>query len=163
MSPPASDPSIEREVLDALRRLVRLLREGTRFAEKSVGISGAQLFVLDQLRAGEALSINELASRTFTHQSSVSVVVSRLVDEGLAKRAPAPSDARRVEVQITAKGRTLLKKAPPLEQARLLEGLRAMTPAHRRALRTGLASWVEAMGLSGDEPPMFFESEARRG
>lgn len=164
MSPPKSDSTTERDVLDALRRVVRLLREGARFTEKSIGISGAQLFVLHQLRDGEPLSINELAARTFTHQSSVSVVVSRLVEEGLAKRAPSPQDARRALAVITAKGRTLLKKAPPLEQARLLEGLRAMSAADRRALRDGLAAWVDAMGLAdGEAAPMFFENEARRG
>jgi len=162
MSPSPDDREAERDVLDALRRLVRLLREASRFTQKSVGISGAQLFVLHQLRDGQALSINELAAETLTHQSSVSVVVARLADEGLVKRGPAPRDARRVEAAITPKGRALLAKAPPVEQARLIEGLRAMPPAQRRALRSGMSAWIDAMGLTGDEPPMFFEPTPKR-
>src|SRR5215217_2732988 len=63
-----------RAVLDAIRRIVRVLRVSSRAAEKQVGLSGAQLFVLHKLEDAPALSLNELADRTRTHQSSVSVV-----------------------------------------------------------------------------------------
>src|SRR4051794_8130303 len=68
-----------RAIMDAIRRIVRVLRVSSRAAEKQVGLSGAQLFVLHKLADTPALSLNELADRTRTHQSSVSVVVQRLV------------------------------------------------------------------------------------
>ena len=70
-------------ILDAIRRLVRHLRLADRAAQSELGISGAQLFVLFELGKTPALSLNDLAARTRTDQSSVSVVVSRLVDAGL--------------------------------------------------------------------------------
>src|SRR5579885_2556290 len=73
-------------VVDALRRLVRELRDSARLAQGRTAITGAQLFVLRALAAEPGLSINELAERTMTHQSSVSVVVSRLVARGLVTR-----------------------------------------------------------------------------
>jgi MarR family transcriptional regulator, lower aerobic nicotinate degradation pathway regulator len=151
----------ERFVFDALRRLVRTLREASRLAEQRFGLSAAQVFVLQQLGAGEGLSINELAARTLTHQSSVSVVVSRLLAARLVNRAAAADDARRVEVRLTSKGRALLKRAPVAAQARLVEGLRKMTPRDRDALCMGLGAWLEAIGLSAEEPPMFFEEAPR--
>ena len=66
-----------RQVLDAIRRVVRTLREASRHSEKAAGISAAQLFVLQRLAGTGGLSVNELAARTLTHQSSVSVVVSK--------------------------------------------------------------------------------------
>jgi DNA-binding MarR family transcriptional regulator len=66
-----------RGVLNALRRIVRDLRLGARDAERSAGISGAQLFVLQALADERASSLNELADRTHTDQSSVSVVGRR--------------------------------------------------------------------------------------
>jgi len=55
---------------------VQALRVSSRAAERDVGLSAAQLFVLDRLAgADQALCVNELAQRTLTHQSSVSVVV----------------------------------------------------------------------------------------
>src|SRR5213595_876038 len=65
-----------REVLDAVRRIVRWLRVSSRAAERDVGLSAAQLFVLSRLNDEAAMSLNDLAQRTLTHQSSASVVVS---------------------------------------------------------------------------------------
>ena len=38
-----------RAVLDGVRRIVQSLRESSRWAEKYLGMTGAQLFVLQQL------------------------------------------------------------------------------------------------------------------
>src|SRR5256712_2801661 len=90
-----------RVVLDAIRPIVRLLRQSARDAERRTGMSAAQLFVLQQLRvAGGALTPGELAERTLTHQSSVSVVAGRLVEGGLAKRQQSRADGRRVELSL---------------------------------------------------------------
>ncbi len=75
-----TDPA--REVMDSIRRLVRLLRVFDSEAQKTAGFSAAQVFVLRQLRDGDEASINELARRTCTDQSSVSVVVAKLVRAG---------------------------------------------------------------------------------
>lgn len=148
--------------LDALRRIVRALRVSSRAVERDVGISGAQLFVLRQLAAAPRQSLNDLVARTLTHQSSVSEVVSRLVDRGFVSRRVAADDARRAELQLTAKGRALLRSAPQTVQTSLLDGFARLSTAHRRALADGLAAWIEASGLAGIEPTMFFESPRAR-
>ena len=97
-----------RAVLDSVRRIVRALHESSRAAEKQVGVTGAQLFVLQKLAEAPGLSLNEIAARTHTHQSSVSTVVSRLVARGLVLRAPAAADARRLELRLSAEGRRVI-------------------------------------------------------
>src|SRR5450432_2546863 len=82
-------PREVREVLNALRRIVRSLRVSSRTAEQRVGLSGAQLFVLQCLARQSPCSVSELAARTATDQSSVSVVVSRLVALGHVRSAPS--------------------------------------------------------------------------
>src|SRR5215831_20040400 len=115
-----------RTVMDALRRIVRALRLSARAAEGRLGISGAQLFVLHQLADGDASSIDELAARTLTHQSSVSVVVSRLAERGLVIRRTARDDARRTEIALSAAGRAMLRRAPESLQEHLLRALTRM-------------------------------------
>ncbi|WP_245919464.1 MarR family winged helix-turn-helix transcriptional regulator [Melittangium boletus] len=149
-----------RTVMDAIRRIVRLLRVSARASEGLVGISGAQLFVLQQLAEAGTCSINELAERTFTHQSSVSVVVRRLIERGLVSRRPSAVDGRRVEVSLTPEGHALLRDAPPMAQARLISGLRKLEPARRAALAEGLATLVRELGLDAEAAPLFFEDEA---
>jgi len=156
-----------RQALDAIRRIVRALRESSRAAERSVGIGAAQLFVLQRLAAEPALSLNELAARTFTHQSSVSVVVTRLVERGLVARARGDDDARRVSLSVTAAGRALLGRAPSAAQDRLLAGLGLLGPTARRQLAALLGRLVDVMALPDRHPPMFFEAapgrRARKG
>jgi DNA-binding MarR family transcriptional regulator len=148
-----------RGVMDAVRHLVRALRVSARASERDVGLSGAQLFVLQQLVEAGPCSIGELAERTRTHQSSVSVVVTRLDERGLVRRATSEVDRRRVEVSVTPLGLARLEGAPPLAQAHLLGALHRMDPALRAALRDGLGQLVEAVTDASAEPPLFFEDE----
>lgn len=152
------EPSL-RASMDAIRRIVRVLREASRDAERTLGVSGAQLFVLSRLANGPR-TINELAADTATHQSSVSVVVQRLVERGLASRAIAAHDARRREVSLTAAGRRLLRKAPTAAQERLIAGLRGLPPRQARRLADLLGTVVAAMGAAQQPATMFFEDPA---
>jgi DNA-binding MarR family transcriptional regulator len=146
-----------RAVLNALRRIVRDLRLGARDAERSAGISGAQLFVLQALAHARASSLNELADRTHTDQSSVSVVVRRLVDRKLIARKASAADARRTELSVTAAGRRLLARCPEPTQARLVLALERMPSADFQALTAGLRGLTRELGGDGASPPMFFD------
>jgi DNA-binding MarR family transcriptional regulator len=157
----AADPSV-RGALDGIRRIVQTLRTSSRTAEQQVGLSGAQLFVLQRLAAEPDLSVNDLAERTLTHQSSVSVVVQRLVDKGLVRRQSAPDDARRAVLKLTARGQGVLKKAPGAAQDRLIAGLLRLSSVERRSLARGLDRLLGAMGEGTGTPPMFFEDPPRR-
>jgi DNA-binding MarR family transcriptional regulator len=154
------DPAT-RAVLDSIRRIVRALRESSRMTERSVGLGAAQLFVLQRLAGAAPLSLNELADRTLTHQSSVSVVVSRLVGGGLVARRRAADDGRRVEITLTPAGREVLSRAPAAAQDRLIGALGLLGDAARKDLARHLGRLVEAMALPLHHPPMFFERAPR--
>lgn len=149
-----------RAAMDALRRIVQALRLSARAAERQHGISGAQLFVLHQLAAAGDQSVGTLAERTFTHQSSVSVVISRLVARGLVRRRTGVDDARRCDIALTGRGQALLRHAPEVAQARLIAGLRRLRPAERHGLARGLNALVREMGLRAETPRLLFEDRA---
>lgn len=152
-----------RAVLDSIRRIVRTLHESSRAAEKQVGVTGAQLFVLQKLAESPGLSLNDLAARTHTHQSSVSTVVSRLVDRGFVRRAPARADARRLELRLSVGGRRVIGRAPDAAQTRLIQAVEQLPASRRRALAQALVDVTTAMDLAGREPLMFFDEATRRG
>src|SRR5918911_5704168 len=147
--------------LDAIRRIVQALRVSSRTAEQRLGVSGAQLFVLHALADAPANSLNDLAARTFTHQSSVSVVVERLVRRRLVSRGRSPQDARRVTLTLTAAGRTLLESAPETAQVRLVTALRRLSARECRSLARLLEKLVRAMGATEVPPALFFEENGR--
>ena len=148
--------------LRALRRLVRALRLADRAAESRLGLSAAQLFVLERLAEGPARSMAELAGRTLTDASSVSVVVQRLAERGLVVRAVSQDDARRTTLRLSASGRRLLSSAPRSPQGDLLAALEQLSAGERRDLEHLLEKVVRGMGIDESTPtPMFFEGEGR--
>jgi DNA-binding MarR family transcriptional regulator len=159
MGPNTSRPHARR-ALDALRRIVQGLRESSRAAEQRAGMSGAQLFVLQTLAEAPGLSLNELAERTRTHQSSVSAVVTRLARERLVGRGTAPGDARRAEIRLTPRGQGRLRSAPRTAQERLVSAVDALPAADRARLAATLERLVEGMGLAKQRPAMLFDEPA---
>lgn len=153
---PATDSDSE-AVINHIRQIVHSLEIGSRAAQKTVGLSGAQLFVLQTLASAGSMSVNELAARSHTHQSSVSVVVSRLVEAKLVKRIRCTSDARRLELTVTPAGRCLLKANFVTPQERLLSSLGRLTPRRLALFRSLLAEIVSVSGMDSGTPPMFFE------
>jgi DNA-binding MarR family transcriptional regulator len=122
-----------KRILNSIRLLVRALRVFDREAQKRYGLSAAAMFILHALHDVAApVSLNELAERTATDQSSASVVVQRLVDAGYVSRTPRPEDRRHVELRLTPRGRTLIRNTPPPAQERILAAVAAMPRADQR-------------------------------
>jgi DNA-binding MarR family transcriptional regulator len=156
----ATDPVLE--TMNALRQIVRALRVSSREVERTLGLSSAQLFVLQQLKKSPAASIKTLARRTMTDPSSVSVVVQRLAERGLVSRRTSPDDARKTELRLSRSGGALLRAAPTTAQESLLSALLELPPAEQAALSKLLGKVVGAMGAGGHAAAMFFEDELRR-
>jgi DNA-binding MarR family transcriptional regulator len=153
-----------RRALDALRRIVQALRGAGREAERDVGLTAAQLFALQRIAERPGCSVNEIAALTFTHQSSVSVVIQRLVDRRLVAKITAPDDRRRQQLQLTANGRRLLSRAPGAVQDRLIGAIADLSGAERRALGRGLGrvASILAPAAADEHPPMLFEESRQR-
>jgi DNA-binding MarR family transcriptional regulator len=143
--------------LDALRRIVRALGVSSRTAEHTAGITGAQLLVLQRLSESPAHSLNDLAERTFTHQSTVSVVVDRLVARRFVKRERSKEDARKILLSLTSTGRIALRKAPPPAQTQLIDALRRLPRRQLRAIAEGLTATATTMGLAEVAPGLLFD------
>lgn len=151
-----------REVLNGFRHLVRALRVSSRDAEQAVGLSGAQLFVLQCLARQSPCSVNELAARTATDQSSVSVVVSKLVEAGCIKRVTSSIDRRKAELSLTPKGKSLLNHAPEAVQDRLLTALQELRPTELAQLSRLLGKVLTLADVDTSQVALFFEDRAPR-
>jgi DNA-binding MarR family transcriptional regulator len=145
-------------VLDAIRRLVRHLRVADRAVQSELGLSSAQLFVLAELGKTPAISLGELADRTHTDQSSVSVVVARLVDAGYVQRDRAGEDARRLELSLTRSGRGVLQRAPAVMQEKIVDAVDRMPATEQKRFADSFNRLLDEIGAEG-KPPMLFEDE----
>jgi DNA-binding MarR family transcriptional regulator len=151
-----------RATLDAFRRIVQALRGGAD-GRRADGVSAAQLFALQQVASHPDSSVNDIAARTFTHQSSVSVVIKRLVAGGLVAKVPARDDRRRTRLTLTVKGKRALTRAPGTVQEDLVKAISRLPAADRRTLERLMTTLARAVTPAGTvtPPPMFFEDGRR--
>jgi DNA-binding MarR family transcriptional regulator len=109
----------ERRGLDAwvslLQARASLLRRLESDLERETGLALADFDVLAQLaRAGGELRMTELAARALISRSGMTRRVTRLVEEGLVRRADADADGRGVVVALTDAGLARLAETAPV-------------------------------------------------
>src|SRR5437899_1655144 len=98
-----------------LRAHATLLRQLETDLESKTGLALADFDVLAQLAiAGGSLRMTELADRALISRSGMTRRVTRLVHEGLVRRAHADADGRGVVVQLTKSGLNRLTVAAPV-------------------------------------------------
>jgi DNA-binding MarR family transcriptional regulator len=153
-----------RQVFDSIRRIVRVLRLSARHTEKAFGLSAAQLFVLHKLAEGHRPQTpSELAEKALTDQSSVSVVVQRLVDRGYVLRTRSARDGRSFDLTLTDTGRRIVRKSPDSTQDRLLGAMLKMPPARTKQLADLMEELVGHCGIASEEATMLLEDETAQG
>lgn len=135
-------------IVESLRVIVKAIRISGRDAERKLGVSGAQLHILQELHDRPAQSINQLAARTYTHQSSVSMVVARLVHARLATRSASSKDARKAAISLTPAGKAILSKSPTAAQGRILAALESMPHGEVQKLAESLQKLDELLTRS---------------
>jgi DNA-binding MarR family transcriptional regulator len=98
-----------------LRAHATLLRQLETDLESKTGLALADFDVLAQLAiAGGSLRMTELADRALISRSGMTRRVSRLVQQGLVRRAHADADARGVVVRLTNSGLDRLSATAPV-------------------------------------------------
>ncbi len=100
----------------ALAEFRLALRTYLRFSEmaaQSLGLTGQQyqaLLVVRSVPPDREVSVGELARQLLIKHHSAVGLVDRLVEQGLLTRRPSSEDARKVKVQLTAKGARVLSR-----------------------------------------------------
>jgi DNA-binding MarR family transcriptional regulator len=97
-------------VLDFMRLMWAInhgLDRASRGMQARFGVTGPQRLVLRIVGSFPGLSAGDLARILHVHPSTLTGILQRLVARGLVRRLTDPSDARRVQLEITARGKRL--------------------------------------------------------
>lgn len=78
------------------------------------GMSKSIYRIMTVLRESEPASIGTIATMALLKRSTVSRIVDRMLDAGLASAQPGGEDARITEVTLTAAGRAKLQELTPI-------------------------------------------------
>jgi len=146
-------------IVQGLRRIVKALALYSQEVRRAYGLTGSQLWAIKTLQRLGPMTAGQLADELAIHQSSVSTLVDRLEERGLARRVRSLPDRRFVRIQLTARGERLAARAPEAAQGRLLHGLKTMTAAEVRRLRQAITRLVGTMEADTIDAPFFFGDE----
>lgn len=146
----ATSPALT--VLKKFRLLFGSVRQHFREVESRCGISGSQLWILQEVQKQPEIGIGELATALSIHQSTCSLLVEKLVKKGLLRKDRRSDDQRRVGLLLTATATSLLANAPGPAEGLLPDALLAMSPAELAQLDTALDS---LLGKLQNQNPRF--------
>ncbi len=145
MNPPAL------EVLKKFRIIYGSVRQHFRDVEKSCGITGSQLWVMQEIGNTPGIGVSELAERLSIHQSTCSQLVEKLVGRELVVKERSREDQRRVGLRLAADAAALIRKAPGPAEGLLPEALGALPPEAIASLDESLALLIRQLQVSDDK------------
>ena len=122
--------SSQRSCGPALLRLARNLRRET----EALGVTSHQVTLLWLVRYRPGLSLRELAEQEGISAPSLSGHVDRLEAAGLLRRVRSSDDRRRVGLELTPEGRTLLKRVRARRTTWLAERLALLSDDERERI-----------------------------
>jgi len=109
------------------------------------GLTGAQFNILNLLayHAGR-MDQSALVDLLLVGKSSISIVLNRMVRDGLVKRAEHPKDRRQVVLVLTPQGRKLWQKISPTYEAGVDKIFGALPASRRQAFLHDLKTLHDA-------------------
>lgn len=90
-----------------MRRVTAAWREVVAGMGATYGLSSPQFAVFMALASGGRLTMGQIGERCVLPTSSLTTLVDRLVELGIAEREPHPGDRRAIQVQLTGEGQAM--------------------------------------------------------
>ena len=136
------------EVLKKFRIIYGSVRQHFREVEKACGISGSQLWILQEVAGSPGVGVSELAERLSIHQSTCSQLAEKLVLRGFLVKERSKEDQRRVGLKISERGVVLISKAPTPAEGVFPDALMAMGKRDLTELNRSLAKVINQLQVS---------------
>lgn len=124
----------------ALDTFIKLLRAGNTIGNEAnrglaeYDLTPSQFAVLEALFHVGSLCLSELSDKILRTAGNLTMVVDNLEKRGLARRVQGAKDRRYVSVEITARGRDVLKRVFPEHAARIADLMSRLTPDEQSQL-----------------------------
>lgn len=103
-------------LLISIRKIIQAVDIHSRKLNKTFGLTGPQLIVLQEISVQGQISITPLSRATSLSQATVTDITKRLESRGYIARKKREDDRRAVSIFLTEKGEEIIKDLPPLLQ-----------------------------------------------
>jgi DNA-binding MarR family transcriptional regulator len=142
--PPANSTAhlLPMDVLQQFRLIFGSMRQYFRLVEERCGMSGSQMWVLQEVQRTPEIGIGELATRLGVHQSTCSLLVDKLVASGCLIKKRQTADQRRVGLWLDASGLAALTALPGPAEGILPEALSKLPVVSLKTLHINLEELI---------------------
>jgi len=145
--------------VDNLRRVFQVINEHSKKVEHETGLTGPQLWAIKVISEAGEIRVGDLAKRMYLHAATVIGILDRLEARSMIKRTRSVEDRRVVYVELSDKGKKLVKNAPEVAQGLLIKGLEKMPPKMVQDVAAGLQRIVEILGAQKIPPKLIMSTE----
>ena len=138
------------QVLKKFRIIYGTVRQHFREIERTCGVTGSQLWVMQEVSTTPGIGVSELAERLSIHQSTCSQLVEKLVARKLVSKERSKEDQRRVGLRVTEEASKLLVNAPGPAEGILPEALSALPVETMLSLDSSLEKIIQQLQIWDD-------------
>jgi DNA-binding MarR family transcriptional regulator len=139
------------KVLKKFRIIYGSVRQHFREIERTCGVSGSQLWLMQEIAHTPGVGVSELADRLSIHQSTCSQLVEKLVASKLIIKQRSKEDQRRVGLSLSERAAKLIRNAPGPAEGMLPEALRALPAETIQSLNTSLEKVIKQLQISDEK------------
>ena len=136
---------LQKEVLKHFREIYIQAKSELKDNVKKTGLSGSQLWIMQQIYNFNGISNSELAKNLTLHVSTCSILVNKLIKKGLVEKTRSSTDERRIVLTITSKGKQLMAKAPKSPEGAIPSTLKKLNIEELEELNTVLTKFAKKM------------------
>ncbi|HJU72070.1 MAG TPA: MarR family transcriptional regulator [Paucimonas sp.] len=134
------------DILKKLRVVIRAAQRHSQWIEKQCGITGAQLWVMQELHETPGMRVGEIALRMAIHQTTASNLLDALEKRGYINKTRDHTDQRAVKLALSEAGGAILLTAPKPARGLLTTALSQLDNAALAQLDGGLNALLGSIG-----------------
>ena len=136
---------LQKEVLKHFREIFIQAKSELKDNVKKTGLSGAQLWIMQQVYNYNGISNAELAKNLTIHVSTCSLLVNKLIKKNLVEKTRDPKDERKIILTLSPKGNQLMAKAPKSPEGAIPSTLKKLNIEELEELNTVLTKFAKKM------------------
>lgn len=136
---------LQKEVLKHFREIFIQAKSELKDNVKKTGLSGAQLWIMQQVYNYNGISNAELAKNLTIHVSTCSLLVNKLIKKNLIEKTRDPKDERKIVLTLSPKGNQLMAKAPKSPEGAIPSTLKKLNIEELEELNKVLTKFAKKM------------------
>lgn len=134
-----------RELLQALRRIIRAVDMQSKRGARSIGLTTPQIVVLQAIRDHGDVASTTLSAAVELSPATLTTILDNLENRGLVERVRSRIDRRVVHARLTGEGETMLAAALPFLQRAFTERFTALPAGEREQMVAAFRRVAELM------------------